>query len=364
MTIFSRSTLLSIVAAGFLAGCASPVYTPKPFTPASLNPSAYVPKVDAFVVVVDASSSMNSSSAGRPMFFTAKDVVNSLNQTIPELGYESALVGFGSGSCLHGESARVVYGPAIYRREDFAKGLSMLECAGGVTPMSDGLSLAAGLPKAGADEIALILVSDFLQIDARAVNAAVDKLRAGYDNRLCIHTIRVGKFTESNDLIAALARVDGCGSSVEADALASPAAVSKYVTDVLLKPAPAAAAIKYEKNTVAASALFAHDKAVLTSQGKAALHKLDESIRAKGATVVDIQVVGHTDNAGTEKHNMGLSIRRAEAVRDYMVSEGVAPSIIRVSGEGETKPVASNATREGRAQNRRVDIIVGIKQPG
>jgi OOP family OmpA-OmpF porin len=258
----------------------------------------------------------------------------------------------------------VLYGPAIYRREDFAKGLSMLECAGGVTPMSDGLSVAAGLPKAGADEIALILVSDFLQIDARAVNAAVDKLRAGYDNRLCIHTIRVGKFTESNDLIAALARVDGCGSSVEADALGSPAAVSKYVTDVLLKPAPAAAAIKYEKNTVAASALFAHDKAVLTSEGKAALHKLDESIRAKGATVVDIQVVGHTDNAGTEEHNMGLSMRRAEAVRDYMVSEEVSPSIIRVSGEGETKPVASNATREGRAQNRRVEIIVGIKQPG
>src|SRR6185295_11030262 len=115
MTIFSRSILLSIVSAGLLAGCASPVYTPRPFTPARLNASAYVPKVDAFVVIVDASSSMNDPSAGRPMFFTAKDVVNNLNQTIPELGYESALVGFGSGDCLHGEAARVVYGPAIYR---------------------------------------------------------------------------------------------------------------------------------------------------------------------------------------------------------------------------------------------------------
>jgi OOP family OmpA-OmpF porin len=60
---------------------------------------------------------------------------------------------------------------------------------------------------------------------------------------------------------------------------------------------------------------------------------------------------------------MGLSIRRAEAVRDYMVSEGIDASIIDVSGEGESNPIASNTTREGRAQNRRVDIHVGIKEP-
>ena len=57
-----------------------------------------------------------------------------------------------------------------------------------------------------------------------------------------------------------------------------------------------------------------------------------------------------------------LACRRAEAVRDYMVSEGIARSAIKVSGEGETNPVASNASAEGRAQNRRVDIHVGVRQ--
>ena len=287
-----------------------------------------------------------------------------MNQTIPALGYKSALVGFGTGSCVNGEDAMVVYGPATYRRADFANGLSKLECAGGLTPMSEGIDVGGETVKAASGKVALILVSDFSEIDTGAVSAVVDKLKADYGDRLCIHTIKVGAARQTADLIAALAGVNSCGSSVDAGSLASPDAMARYVTDVLLTPAAVpAAAVKYEKNTVSASALFDHDKAVLKDKGKTALHALDESIKARGANVVDVRVIGYTDSEGTEKYNMGLSIRRAEAVRDYMVSEGVAPSIIKVSGEGETNPVASNATPEGRAQNRRVDIHVGTKQP-
>jgi outer membrane protein OmpA-like peptidoglycan-associated protein len=129
---------------------------------------------------------------------------------------------------------------------------------------------------------------------------------------------------------------------------------------VLIQPG---AEVKYDKTTLSASALFDHDKAVLKQEGKTALHALDQSIKARGAKVVDIRVIGHTDSEGTEKYNMGLSIRRAKAVRDYMVSEGVSPAIVKVSGKGEANPVASNATPEGRAQNRRVEIHVGTKLP-
>ena len=127
-------------------------------------------------------------------------------------------------------------------------------------------------------------------------------------------------------------------------------------------PAPPPAPV-YEKKTVSAEALFGHDKSELKPEGKAALHDLDESIKAKGARVVDIDVIGHTDSDGTEEYNQALSVRRAESVRDYMVSEGVDASIIDVSGQGESDPIASNATKEGRAQNRRVDIHVGVTAP-
>ena len=114
---------------------------------------------------------------------------------------------------------------------------------------------------------------------------------------------------------------------------------------------------------MSAEALFDHDKSILKPEGKAALQELGDEIKAKGARVVDIDVIGHTDSDGTEEYNQALSVRRAESVRDYLVSEGVDGSIIDVSGQGESNPIVSNATREGRAQNRRVDIHVGVTAP-
>jgi OOP family OmpA-OmpF porin len=119
----------------------------------------------------------------------------------------------------------------------------------------------------------------------------------------------------------------------------------------------------YEKTTMSATTLFDFDKAVLKEEGKVALHELDDEIKAKGAKVVDIDVIGHTDSTGPEDYNLDLSVRRAQAVADYIISEGIDASIIDVSGEGESNPIASNATREGRAENRRVDIHVGVEQP-
>ncbi len=125
-------------------------------------------------------------------------------------------------------------------------------------------------------------------------------------------------------------------------------------------PPPAPAPV-YEKMTLSAKALFDHDKSVLKPAGKAELDAVGDKIRNKGASVVDVDIVGHTDSDGTEEYNQALSIRRANSVRDYLVSKGVDASIIDVSGEGETNPVVSNKTREGRAQNRRVEISIGVK---
>jgi OOP family OmpA-OmpF porin len=363
MALPLRSMLLHLLSAGLLVGCASTPYTPTPFEPASINTAAYVSKVGAFVVVMDASSSMNTDYNGRSNFYTAKDVVSHLNQTIPELGYQSALVGFGSGSCVNWDDAIVVYGPATYRRADFANGLSKLECAGGRTPMSQGIDVGGGTLKSGSGRLALILVSDFWEINNDAALEAANRLRDTYGDRLCIHTIKVGAPDDAASLRAALSGINSCGSDVSAESLASPTAMAGFVTDVLLKPAPAAPVVRHEKNTLSASALFDLNKAILKESGKAALHDLDEAIKTKGAKVVDISIVGHTDSTGTAEYNMALSLRRAEAVRDYLVSEGIDTSIIKVSGEGESDPVASNATAQGRAQNRRVDITVGIQEP-
>jgi len=78
----------------------------------------------------------------------------------------------------------------------------------------------------------------------------------------------------------------------------------------------------------------------------------------KDNTTVSVAVEGHTDSVGTDAYNQRLSQRRAASVREYLVAHGVSASRLSVAGFGEAKPVASNTTADGRAQNRRVELRV------
>lgn len=126
---------------------------------------------------------------------------------------------------------------------------------------------------------------------------------------------------------------------------------------------PPPAAPTYESMNLNASALFDFDSDVLKPEGQAALDAVGDKIQSKGASVVDVDVIGHTDSIGSEEYNQQLSLRRATSVKDYIVSKGVDASIIDVSGKGESQPVADNSTKEGRAQNRRVEVRIGVKAP-
>ena len=353
------TTLLAFISIGLLAGCASaPQYTPAPFSPVAIDTSNYGPKVDAFAVVLDASSSMNDAYQGQAKSHIAKDSVNAMSQTIPELNYNGTLVAFGTGRCTGGKRDTTLYGPARYSRSAFDAGLNSLECAGGITPMADGLDGARRALKAETGKVAIILVSDFWNIDVKSVKRTIAKLKANHGDNLCLHTVQVGDSKHAPATVAAMIDVVGCGDSVMAGDIADAGAMAGYVTRVLLAP------LQYTHHTVSATALFDFDKAVLKQQGKDELHRLDESIKAQGVRVADIDVVGHTDSIGSAAYNKGLSLRRAKAVRNYMVSEGIDGGIIDVSGMGESQPVAGNATSEGRALNRRVEIHVGAAQAG
>jgi outer membrane protein OmpA-like peptidoglycan-associated protein len=86
---------------------------------------------------------------------------------------------------------------------------------------------------------------------------------------------------------------------------------------------------------------------------------LDEAARTlKEYGDVTVLVAGFTDSIGSEEYNLRLSVRRAQAVKDYLERQGIAASRMTVKGFGKSNPVASNATPEGRAQNRRVELIV------
>ena len=122
--------------------------------------------------------------------------------------------------------------------------------------------------------------------------------------------------------------------------------------------APVAAASKV---TYAADAFFDFNKSVVKPAGKA---KLDDLVaKIKGINLEVIIAVGHTDSIGSDAYNQKLSVRRAEAVKAYLVSKGIEKNRVYTEGKGEKQPVASNKTKEGRAKNRRVEIeVVGTRK--
>jgi OOP family OmpA-OmpF porin len=118
-------------------------------------------------------------------------------------------------------------------------------------------------------------------------------------------------------------------------------------------PAPAAAERRVTTVTFAAEVLFDFDKSVLKASGKKAIDEV--LVQIGQAKLKSIRVDGHTDWVGTDAYNQKLSVRRAMAVKDYLMGKGLAETIQAV-GHGKREPVADNHTAAGRAKNRRAEI--------
>ncbi len=151
----------------------------------------------------------------------------------------------------------------------------------------------------------------------------------------------------------------GCDGAIVAPKAAAPVAAPAAAPKAAPKAAPAPAAAT--KVTYAADAFFDFDKAVLKKEGKA---KLDDLVGKVGAINLEVIIaVGHTDAVGADAYNQKLSVRRAEAVKAYLVTKGIEKNRVYTEGKGEKQPVADNKTKEGRAKNRRVEIeVVGTRK--
>lgn len=148
------------------------------------------------------------------------------------------------------------------------------------------------------------------------------------------------------------------------DALAGEAAPaeSRYCsayTDAQLNIRQYAQPVDAQENVrLSGDALFDSGSAELKATALVGLQHIVERASLQGGQVKTVRVVGHTDSTGSAELNRSLSLARANAVRDFLISAGVAPAVIVASGVAADQPVASNATDSGRAQNRRVELQI------
>jgi OOP family OmpA-OmpF porin len=392
-----------LVSMMLLVACAAqgPTQSLPAFSPVKIDAANYTSKVNNFVVVMDTSSSMSDLCKGISKYTLATGLVSRMNQTIPELGQKSGLRTFGHNKSM---STKLQYGITTYSTADFGAALEQVSGTGGFTPMAKAIdAVAMDLDKA-TGKTALIIVSDGLQNSGNAITAT-QALKNKFGTSLCIYPVLVGDAASGMTLMKEIADIGGCGTFSKGEALVSSAGMAAFVKKVFLTkkaapkdsdndgvindndlcpdtPAgvvvdqngcpldtdqdgvydymdkcpgtPLGAEVNAQGCWILGSLLFDFDKSDLRPEGFGELNGVVEILKKNPAMKITLQ--GHTDNVGSAAYNNKLSIRRANAAKDYLVNKGISSGRISCEGYGFTQPVATNKTDFGRSLNRRVAI--------
>jgi OOP family OmpA-OmpF porin len=365
-----------------LIGCAGDKVKPTPptFQPYKFQANQYEPKVDNFMVILDTSSSMAYKYQGQVKDTIAKNFLMAINETLPELKYNGALRVFGHDAYLPDRSTMLLYDVKSYSTSGFESAINGVKGPGGDTS----LPLAKAITSAGKDlassqgPITLIIVSDGEDMDQAPVKAA-KALNSQFGDRLCINTVIVGDDPGGKAILKRISEASGCGFSTIASRLGTSSSLGGFVEGIFLaKPAPMAEAPKpmdSDKDGVTDNldqcpdtpmgatvdargcwrvVLFDFDSAEVKTE---AYPMLNEAVLImKKISDLKVAVEGHTCNIGPAEYNMTLSEKRAEAIKNHLVSRGIDPYRLTTKGFGFMMPSTSNDTKEGRARNRRVEL--------
>jgi OmpA-OmpF porin, OOP family len=376
MKFFSARFILPLIAAMFLFGCAAkqPVQPIPAFTPTRFDANEWVSSVDNFLIILDASSSMDDTYAGNKKFAVATEIVKRLGYTLPELGQNAGLRSFGHDPKVSSENTVLFYGMERYTQKGLAEKLVLISSAGGTSTMHEALTAAGQDLVNYSGKTAVVIISDAQPEWGLAspvtLNAAQElKDQKGAD--ICFYPVFVGDDEKGMVLMEDIARIGQCGFSSTADKLLTGDGMGMFVQDAFLtsKPVAAAPAPKEEPAPIEGldakgawtvdEAYFDFDKATVKPE---AFYFLDKIVSVlKSRPELDVNIHGHTDNVGTKAYNDVLSLKRANAVKTYLMNRGIDENRLFCQGFGFSDPAASNTTDQGRALNRRVELIPFIK---
>ncbi len=337
----------------------------------------YVRKVDNFFILVDRSGSMDENYVGTAdkKIVLAKALLERMNGMIPELGYQGGLNTAAPAGELQALEA--------YTNAGYGASLAKVPTLIGSnpTPLGEGLAALEPALQSAVGRNAVIIVSDGQENMGEGSVKVAAALAEKYG--VCFHTISYADTVNGNQaLLDAITALKPCGVSASAAQLADDAALQKFVKDVFYDAAavdpcsldddgdgvnncidkcpdtikglsvdadgcPIADIVTLKIN-------FDFDKSDIKPQYHQELADFASYMRQQQSFTV-VEIAGHTDSVGTDAYNQKLSERRAKAVRDYLVKElGMDDKLFSAVGYGESKPIATNDTDAGRAENRRI----------
>ena len=401
----------------FGMGCAAaPQFKPTPVTPQRFEADQYRAKVDTMYIVLDASKSMTKwPYQGRPKINIAKDMVYHMNQTLPDLDMSAGVRVFGQNPEVAPGDTALIYGITKYSQSGVTGAINDIQGHGMDTPMAAALEAAGKDLASTRGPIALILVSDGEHPEISKLPISIDAkaLKDKYGERLCIYTIGIGDNPQGISRLQEIAQIGGCGFYKNANELASAAAMGDFVEQVFLtklmdsdgdgvydkddacpgtppgvevdergcplptpKPkvvtpadsdgdgvldrrdkcpnTPTGAVVDADGCWITGTVHFDFDKSNIKTEFEPVLMKIAAVMKQNPN--VQLTIHGHTDSIGTESYNQGLSERRAQSAKQYLMDRGIDSSRVSTVGHSFRQPIATNKTKAGRAENRRAEF--------
>ena len=291
------------------------------------------------------------------------------------------------------------HGLTPYSTAALIRSIDALTKAGGTTPMAKAIDANRGLLDGVTGKIAVLMIADGRDM-GEPVLAAAQQAREKFGDRLCVYPVLVGDDPAGRQLMEALARTTGCGFFTQAEETLSSEAMADFATRVFLTakaagpkdtdgdgvydhldrcpgtprgtlvdavgcplaPKPAAP-LDSDGDGVYDDDDFCPDTPRgATVDDRAEIRPAYEPELEAVATVLEnnpavkIQIQGHTDSVGAAAYNRQLSEKRARAVMEWLIQEGIDRKRLSAVGLGEARPIASNDSAEGRERNRRVEL--------
>jgi len=347
----------SIVAAGLATllalACAKPlpVEAPLSVSPLTFGPSEQL-KVDQAIALTDASGTMYMQQT----FPRAKAMTQTFVAALPNGSYSAGLIGFGGSDRITAPLAPLDRAK-LASTADSLRILGDIDGMGGRTPYHHVFPEVQGALAGKRGEAAIVIFSDGLPDFADEALVTAQAQIADYSGQTCIHTVQTGNDPTGAAFLALLSGLTPCGSARTADSVRDASAYMAFMRQVFAGPADRMDPMTGDpcEDVVRLRGIeFDFDKADIRPDSSVVLDVAIERLQACPALAVRID--GHTDWTGPEAYNQGLSERRAASVKQYFVEKGVSSRRLTTKGLGESDPIASNETRDGRAQNRRVEL--------
>lgn len=310
-----------------------------------------VPKVDNFIFFVDQSGSMymHSTTMGKVKMVLAKRIMLELNQMICPPRYEAGLYLFAP--------FQPMLTPALYDQAAFAKVIEGIPSENAVfdrlTPMGPGMADLSPVLSKLSGKTAIILVSDGKANQGINPVAEAKAIYKKYPN-VCFDVISFADTDKGRANLEEISKIGGCVMVNAADLLKNKAALQQFVHEVFCEQV--GSPVQKQEAIILRGINFDFDKYNIKPEFNPVLDEAADILKEHPQIKVVVQ--GYTDSVGTVSYNLKLSRHRAKAVYDYLVMEGISPNRMQAVGYGESDPVATNATAQGRYLNRRVELKV------